>query len=201
MSKEIIDKLNENVFKQAIIGLVNKGSDSDLETLRKPYQKIYISKGFALKQYEDCSLNLRNDKGLVVDSLLEDHPNYQSINNFFNTAQIQQKPLSVELMISLDGLSDKKGRRPYRLKNKAEKAVIYEIWRVQLKAKIGSLPIVLSASRNGEEKSIKGEILTFTFDDEILSRQFDTSFRLAIKLCQSYKPPKADKPNPLIWKN
>jgi len=201
MSKEIIDELNKDAFKNAIIGVVSKGTESDVEIFATPYQKIYISKGFALEHNKDCSLTLRNDKGLIVDSFLEDNPNYESTHSFFYTAQIQKSPLSFELIIPLNELSYKKGRKSYRLTTKPEKAAIYGTWRVKLKAKSGGLPIVLKAPRNGEKESIKGEILTFTFDDESLSREFDTSFRSAIKLCQSYKPPKADKPNPWIWKN
>ena len=201
MLNEIIDKLNKDAFKNAIVGVANKGTESDLEIFATPYQEAYVSRGFILDRYNDCTLTLRNDEGLVLYSFLADHPNFKSTHSFLYTAQIQKTPLSIELVIPLYELSYKKGRKNYRLKTKPERAAIYGKWRVQLKARSGSLPIVLKATRNGEKESLKGEILTFTFDDEGLSREFDTSFRSAIRLCQSYKPPKADKPNPWVWKN
>ena len=198
---DIIEKLNADVFQQAEVILVNEGYDggeSDrelgIEIGKVPYQKLQISKGFTASHFKECRLTLENPSGRIKDAFLSsDNPiGYGRVTDFFSDLHRQQKPSKLELEIPLYGLSNKNGKRPHLLSRDPKKANTYGKWGVQPSVKGGFSINLIATDNKGRIEKITGQRLTFVFDDETTSRQFDTDFRKAASICSTFDPKPAE---------
>lgn len=148
---------------------------------------------------------LRNDDvELISFSTKYPDPRKGSLANFRKTGNNQTR-YAGDLFISLEKLSYKNGKSPYRHTKKPEKADLLGTWRTEFYRKgltLGNIKDILSSSgelqkllndlkieiigsgEDGRNESMSASgTLTFTFDDKEVSDKFYGAFRQAIKLC------------------
>jgi hypothetical protein len=166
---EIVDWLDKNSFAQARIGLKGR-SNSSWPPWQKPHYShlavdYVFSPGFRLTKSDSCNLWLKNDDVKII--------NYKGL-------PMQH---SVELILPLGKMSDKKGKAPYRYTENPRKAALFGTWRTVFKNKKGNLETYLDNS--GEREHHYADTLMFTFDDKEAADKFNAAFRQAIRLCKA----------------
>ena len=207
--EEVLAWLNKTSFAKARIGLHSNGQVLDANSILNAHttysEWAVFSQGFKLSQSDGCHLVLRNDAiELIEFSTKYPDPRKGSFANFRKTVNNQTR-YAGNLLISLELLSDKKAKAPYRLNEAKEKADLLGTWqtkfigkglrvnKTELKGRIPSETFTLikdivmeitSSGENGSSESMDADDLTFTFDDKELSEKFYGAFRQAIKLCK-----------------
>lgn len=184
------DKLNADLAQyipQAEIWLLNKGTDSEMDLGKIPYQEVHVNKGFTVQKFERCELRLEEPAGLLPYTFLstDNYLTYGSTHDFFAALSRNRTPARLTLYIPLYKLSHKKGKPTRRLSKNPQK-LGYNKWAVQLKTRKG-LPILLMATEASRTEKVYGEILTFVFDDEDAAHSFEAGFRQQIKICGFFR--------------
>jgi hypothetical protein len=199
---ETLKWLDETSFSRARIGLnfVASHDEPELSGYYSSYSEFAVfSQGFKLIKTDGCRITLRNkDVKLLSFSHLYPEGSDASLPSFRKSAGNQMK-YSGDLVVSLDKLSYKQVKTPYRHSEKAEEINVFGTWRTRFKRKGGFLifpavrtkenlediKIEITASeQGGKAESMSSDDLTFTFDDLETSKSFYAAFRQAIKLCR-----------------
>jgi hypothetical protein len=201
---EILAWLDKTSFPYARIGMNINVMEPNEDSIRTDVDRYsewaFFAQGFKLVKSNGCKITLRNDDVKLI-SFATKYPNPAkgSFANFRKTANNQAKHSS-DLLISLDKLSDKKGKAPFQHTKKTDEANLLGTWRTEFKLKnkffllppskekmqslMNELKIEINGSRqDGQNESMIGDTLTFTFDDKEMSEKFNAAFRLAIKQC------------------
>jgi hypothetical protein len=204
---EIVQWLDETSFAKARIGVHSSAPQIDSDTVPDaattyPEWAVF-AQGFRLVKSDGCHLVLRND----AIELIEFASKYPDTRNgsFANFRKTKNKQFSGDLLISLERLSGKKGKSPYRLNTKSDLAdllgtwqtkfigkglkidVTENKWRIPGKTVTLTNDIVLeitASGENGGNESMDADDLTFTFDDRETSEKFYAAFRQAVNLCK-----------------
>lgn len=200
---EILNWLDKTSFSHARIGLESNASGTEPgeipTTATSYYEWAFFSKGFKLAKTEGCRITLRNDdlKLLRFETKYPD-PREGSLDDF-RKIQNQRPQFTGEFSLALHKL--KANKPPYRHTKRAEKADLFGVWRTEFKSKFdffffpskdrmksileNRMEIeILGAGENGENDSMNGDELTFTFDDKQMSENFYAAFSRAITLCK-----------------
>lgn len=205
---QVIAWLDKNGFADARVGLsssVDESYDPATVDTAQHSEWAVFSKGFRFSKNDGCNLVLKNGdiKLLSYTSYYNDNKKGSLIN--FRNAADEKKRYSGELYISLERLSYKKTKIPYRHAKKAEEEALLGIWRTEFtgkgdevrfgKFKLGMPTItvqilydvilkITGAARDGSDESFNSDTLSFTFDDQTASENFYAAFRQAVKLCR-----------------
>lgn len=204
---EILKWMDETIFPQARIGLESNASGTQQGEIptsgTRYYEWAFFSKGFKLSNVDGCKITLQNNdfKLLRFETKYPD-PSKGSLANFRKVADNQSKS-TADFSMSLQNL--KANKSPYRYTKKQETENLLETWRTEFKFKFGisfipskiptqekikeirtnSLTVeVAGAGENGQNDSMNGDELTFTFDDKQMSEDFYNAFSRAITLCK-----------------
>jgi hypothetical protein len=181
---EVLGWLDKTSFANARVGLSNDGSPGDSDSIMPtdslPSEKAVFSQGFKLTNVDGCALTLRNDDVKVIRFS-------KSLERFRDVGNTQTRYVT-ELYVPLYRLSHRKGKAPYRHTSNPEKARLLGAWRAEFKEKgffsrhdVGMS--IFPAGQKEVRQYIDGGTLTFTFDSQEMSEQFNAAFRQAIKLC------------------
>lgn len=205
---EIMTWLDNTSFSQARIGLHSKGLEPEPGTVPDSgtvYSEWAVfSQGFKLVARDGCHLELRNDDIRILE-YITGNSDYRKGNFFgFRKPANNQTKYVGDLQIALELLNNKKGKAPYRLTTKPDKAKLLGAWQTKFigkgsrlnttkhKWRIPSQTITITPdilleikdlSKIGNNESMSSSELTFTFDDQVMSEKFYAAFRRAINLC------------------
>jgi hypothetical protein len=143
-----------------------------------PALSLFYSEGFKLVQGDRCDVILKNDNTrlLAHSQLVSPAPPDQHY--------------TAELLIPLHRLSLTKGKGPYRLTSKPDKAQLLGTWRTEFKSNRSQEHVIITLFAPGQTAQLgvwKAETLTFTFDSKETGEKFTKAFRQAIKTCQPVK--------------
>jgi len=204
---EIVAWLDKTSFAKARIGVHASAPQMDSDsvpnaTTTYPEWAVF-AQGFRLVKSDGCHLVLRND----AIELIEFASKYPDSRNgsFANFRKTKNKQFSGDLLISLERLSGKKGKSPYRLNTKSDLADLLGTWQTKFIGKglkidvtenkwripgktitlVNDIVLEIAASgENGGNESMDADDLTFTFDDRETSEKFYAAFRQAVNLCK-----------------
>lgn len=204
--EEIINWLDKTSFAEARIGLISDApglSADEIPTSVTRYaEDATFAKGFKLVKSEGCRLVLRNEDIKLLEFGTK-YPDSRlgSLANFRKAGSATS--FSGDLVISLDLLS-KKGKVPFQHTKKTERADVFGLWRTEFKGSdkisitkfnkwrvpnqevkiLKDFELKIKASRAGDDESMDGDKLTFTFDDKETSEKFFAVFSRAVDLCR-----------------
>lgn len=181
---EIMNWLDKNGLAQARVGVRTSSKPARREfsgVIQEdafPALSHFYAQGFKLLQGDVCDVILKNDdtRLLAHSKLVPPSPPDQHY--------------TAELYIPLHRLSLTKGKGPYRLTSKPDKAQLLGTWRTEFKSNRSQEDVSITLFAPGEKKQLgvwQAETLTFTFDDKQTSEKFTAAFRQAIKICQPVK--------------
>ncbi len=200
---EILNWIDKTSLPQAHIGLESNASVAELDeiptTATRYYEWAFFSKGFKLAKIDGCKITLRNDNvDLIRFETKYPNPAEGSLDEF-RRIQNKQSQFTGELFIPLQKL--KANKAPFRHTKKAEQANLLGTWRTEFKSKFNFFLIpsrekmktllenlleieIIGVGQNGQNDSMNGDELTFTFDDKQMSENFYAAFSRAITLCK-----------------
>ena len=187
--EESLAWLDKTSFANARVGF-DLGSPNSEESNRGPYgdgtpsAKVVFSQGFRLARLDGCHLTLRNEAVSVFDFPGKGHK-----SNVASLLENRKGDTSGQLFMWLERLSYTKGRAPYRHTTNPDNAKLLGTWRTKFTYRGFFARDVFSMSISDPEHGrmsevIKAGTMHFTFDDRVMSEQFNTAFRQAIRLCQ-----------------
>jgi len=175
---EILTWLDQTTFRNARVILKDSWDDS---TYRPPWDDsepakntFIFTQGFRITNIDGCNLMLRNDDVRLVTKSKVDDSTHR---------------LVADIWVQLNRMSPNKGKRTHRYTTDREKVSLLGAWRTEFKYKGWSsktiVGLTLSSAESKEPQRWEGMNLAFTFDTEQTSRNFDSAFRQAIRLCRS----------------
>ena len=189
----IIRWLKERGFPYAQIGLRKKGGHRQSSIPRRsdspfPDQELIFSDGFQLTAVNGCHLSLSMNDPAIVYS----HPSWGTFYEFISEKKGRPKlvPGVGVVSLSLDRMSDKKGKPPHLDKIDRQKAPLLKPWRSDFDKKGWfNRDIVQMELTSTDQPPTKEygdfDYLSFSFDNKDLAEQFTIAFSRAIKACIS----------------
>jgi hypothetical protein len=191
---EIIDWLNKNAFPHARVGLKArslKGPKSRFGLPQTYYaggERIF-SEGFHVTLVNGCQVLLTNEQVTIVDV---HNPDSGSFYRFITKKKGQREltPQLATVFVSLDRMSDKRGKSPHLLSKDRKNGKSGGWWQANYEQHGWFNKRVFDAELTPAEPSQEKELghfdyLNFTFESRELAEQFDTAFRRAIKICSN----------------
>ena len=175
---EIIAWLDQTTFRHARVVLKNSWDDftyrPPLDDTPAASQTFIFTPGFRVTNIDGCNLLLRNDQARTITKSKVDDSAH---------------PLVAEVWVQLNRMSADRGRHTYRLTKDPEKVRLLGAWRTNFKYSGWSSRTIVGLKLNSpdwkEQQKWEGMDVAFTFETEEMSRNFDTVFRQAIRLCKS----------------
>lgn len=201
--EEILNWLDTTTFPEARIGVEANASGVEQgeipTTATRYHEQAFFSKGFRLAKIDGCKITLKNDNvKLLRFETKYPNPAEGSLDDF-RKIQNNQSKFTGEFSIPLQKL--KANKAPYRHTKKAEQADLLGIWRTEFKRKSEFFLIpskskmksllenlieieITGVGQDGQNDSMNGDEITFTFDDKQVSENFHAAFSQAIALCK-----------------
>ena len=175
---EIVKWLDQTSFRNARIVLKDSWDDFTYRPPwldNKPAENTFVFiQGFRVTNIDGCNLMLRHDDAREVIK---------------SKVQNSSSHVTADLWVQLNRMSPNKGKRTHRYTTDREKVSLLGAWRTEFKYKGWSsktiVGLTLSSAEWKEPQRFEGMNLAFTFDTEETSRNFDSAFRQAIRLCRS----------------
>ena len=173
---ETVDWLNKNAFPYARISVNARNTSHDnIGTASKVRGNnsfdFIFSPGFKVSEMAGCNVTLRNDQARMINDSFDNEPR------------------SVELILPLAKMSDRKGKPPYRHTRNPRIAKLFGTWRTEFIEKgffvHGIFDVNVGESEHRFPERGNGDRLKFAFDDKEAADNFNVAFRHAIKLCSA----------------
>jgi len=198
---ELLASLNRTI-PTAQLGLSSTFPDPEvgevITDVRRYSESVEFAQGFKLSKIEGCRIELTNDNAKFVSFWTKNpDPKKGSFQKTDSSSTVR-----ASFIILLNSLSEKGGKGPFEWKKKGVSA---SGWRTEYRLKNGrffplSLPtkeqikkalqnpplkaVLAGSGQNGRDESMTGDTLLFLFDSKDKAKDFDTSFRSAVRQCQ-----------------
>ena len=189
---DTLDWLNKNAFPHARVGLKFKSQKGPKSRFGVPQvyhaggERIF-SEGFHVTLVNGCQVLLTNEQVTIVDA---HNPDSGSFYRFITKKNGQREltPQLATVFLSLDRMSDKRGKSPHLLSNDRKNGKSAGWWQANYEQHGFFNKLIFDAELTPAEPPQTKELghfdyLTFTFESRELAQQFDAAFRHAIKLC------------------
>jgi len=192
---EILEWLDKNAFPHARVGLRTRTSSSgaprSFGLARKSVsggERIF-SEGFHVTLVDGCQVLLTNEQVTIVDAR---NPDSGSFYRFITKKNGQREltPQLATVFVSLNRMSDKRGKSPHLLSNDRKYGKSGGWWQANYEQHGFFNKRIFDAELTPAEPPQTKELghfdyLTFTFESRDLAEQFDAAFRHAIKICSN----------------
>jgi hypothetical protein len=191
---EILNWLDQNAFPYARVGLKKTGGSGPPGRWGLPRHSVpggerIFSEGFHVKSIDGCHVILSNEHVTIIDA------RNRSSGSFYRfTPQKNRNPELTPhvalLFLSLNRMSNKKGKGPHLYTDDQETAKLLGPWRTSFDEKgffrHSIFEMELTAAEQPQTKELgRFDHLTFTFESKDLAEQFNTAIRSAISICNT----------------
>ena len=154
----------------------------------EPGGERVFSEGFHVKVLNGCQVELSNEQVTIVDARNPDSGSFYK----FITQKNGQRELTPQLAVvylSLNRMSDKRGKRPHLLNNDRKNGKSAGWWQTKYEQHGFFNKLIFDAELTSAEQPQTKELghfeyLTFNFESRELAEQFNTAFRRATKICE-----------------
>ncbi len=200
---EILTWLDKTSLPDARIGLESNASGPQPgeipDNSTSYYESSIFAKGFRFAKNDGCKLTLRHENvSLLNFETKYPNPAEGSLDEFRKRDRAVSQ-YAAEFFIPLGKL--KSNKAPFQHTKNAEKTALFGTWRTEFIRKFEFMIIptrakmvdflenrmkidVIGSRPDGENDTMTGDELTFTFDDKQMSEDFYSAFGRAIDLCK-----------------
>jgi hypothetical protein len=189
---ETLEWLNKNAFPHARVGLKFRSRKGPKSRFGVPQvyhaggERIF-SEGFHVTLVNSCQVLLTNEQVTIVDAR---NPESGGFYRFITQKNGQREltPQLATVFLSLDRMSDKRGKRPHLLTKDHKHGKSGGWWQASYEQHGFFNKMIFDAELTPAEQPQTKELghfdyLSFTFESRELAEQFDAAFRRAIKIC------------------